>query len=87
MTVTDMKSPSPSGSARASMCIYCAYNTRTGTVEYIRAGLAIGDSEVICVSRESGYDEPFWGGGFLWQTFNSLHTGILLRILLLQFSL
>jgi hypothetical protein len=38
----------------------------------LRAGLAIGDSKVICVSRESGYDEPFLGGGFLWQTFNSL---------------
>ena len=58
MTVTDMKSPSPSGSARASMCVYFAYSIRTGTVEYIRAGLAIGDSKVICVPRESGYDEP-----------------------------
>jgi hypothetical protein len=32
---------------------------------YIQAGLAIGDSKVICVSRESGYDKPFSGGGFL----------------------
>jgi hypothetical protein len=23
--------------------------------------LAINDSKVICVFRESGYDEPFWG--------------------------
>ena len=44
---------------------------RSRTLQLV-AGLAIGDSKVICVSRESGYDEPFLGGGFLWQTFNSL---------------
>ena len=44
---------------------------RSRTLQLV-AGLAIGDSKVVCVSRESGYDEPFLGGGFLWQTFNSL---------------
>jgi hypothetical protein len=35
----------------------------------LRAGLAMGDSKVICVSRESGYDEPFFWGRFPMANF------------------
>jgi hypothetical protein len=48
----------------------------------LQAGLAMGNSKVICVSRESGYDVPFLGGGFPWH----FPAGKLLRIFVLPFS-